>query len=74
LSEIASRYSRTPRQVALNFLTRKPNLYTIPKAGNLNHIRENSDGAGQWELSDEDISTIERIFPLPTGNNHLEMI
>ncbi|MFL6486073.1 MAG: aldo/keto reductase [Nitrososphaera sp.] len=74
LSEIASRYNRTPRQVALNFLTRKPNLFTIPKAGNLNHIRENSDGGGQWRLSDEDISVIERTFPLPREDKPLEMI
>ncbi|MDQ3835794.1 MAG: aldo/keto reductase [Thermoproteota archaeon] len=74
LSEMASRYNRTPRQVALNFLTRDANLFTIPKAGNLNHIRENSDGVGQWRLSDEDISTIKRIFPLPNEDKPLEMI
>ena len=74
LSEIASRYNRTSRQVALNFLTRKPNLFTIPKAANLNHIRENSGGAGEWKLSDEDISTIERTFPLPREDKPIEMI
>jgi diketogulonate reductase-like aldo/keto reductase len=74
LSEIASRYNRTPRQVALSFLTRKPDLFTIPKAGNLNHIRENSGGAGEWKLNDEDIMTIDRIFPLPGEDRPLEMI
>src|SRR5580698_9725014 len=31
LAEIAERYVRTPRQVALNFLTRHPNVFAIPK-------------------------------------------
>ena len=32
VAAIARRHGRTPRQVALNFLTRRPALFTIPKA------------------------------------------
>lgn len=74
LAEIAKRQNRTMRQVALNFLTRDPNLFTIPKAGNPDHVRDNSGAVGDWKLSDEDISTIDKTFPLPRVGKPLEMI
>jgi diketogulonate reductase-like aldo/keto reductase len=74
LAEIAKRQNRTVRQVALNFLTRDSNLFTIPKAGNPDHIRDNSDAVGNWKLTDEDIAAIDRTFPLPRADKPLEMI
>ena len=74
LAEIAKRHNRTVRQIALNFLTRDSNLFTIPKAGNPDHIRENSGAVGNWNLTDEDIAAIERTFPLPRADKPLEMI
>jgi diketogulonate reductase-like aldo/keto reductase len=64
LNEIAQRYNRSARQIALNFLTRYPNLFTIPKSGRAEHIRENSGGDGDWKLKEEDISAIDRTFPV----------
>ncbi len=74
LDEIAKRHNRTVRQVVLNFLTRNSNLFTIPKAANPDHVRDNSGAVGNWGLDDEDIATIDRTFPLPTANKRLEMI
>jgi diketogulonate reductase-like aldo/keto reductase len=74
LAEIAKRHNRTIRQVALNFLTRDPNLFTIPKAGNPHHVRDNSGAVGDWKLTDEDIAAIDRTFPLPRADKPLEMI
>jgi diketogulonate reductase-like aldo/keto reductase len=74
LAELAKRLNRTMRQVALNFLIRDPNLFTIPKAGNLDHIREHSGAVGDWKLTDEDIAAIDRTFPLPHADKPLEMI
>jgi diketogulonate reductase-like aldo/keto reductase len=74
LAEIAKRHNRTVHQVALNFLTRDSNLFTIPKAVNPNHIRENSGAVGNWKLTYEDISAIDRAFPLPRADKPLEMI
>jgi len=74
LAEIAKRHNRTVRQVALNFLTRDSHLFTIPKAGNPDHIRENSAAVGNWKLTDEDIVAIDRTFPLPRADKPLEMI
>ncbi|HYY40165.1 MAG TPA: aldo/keto reductase [Nitrososphaera sp.] len=64
LAEIAKRHYRTPRQVALNFLTRYPGLFTIPKSARAEHIRENSDADGGWKLTEDDIAAIDRIFPV----------
>ncbi|HET6808106.1 MAG TPA: aldo/keto reductase [Nitrososphaera sp.] len=74
LAEIAKRHNRTMRQVALNFLIRDPNLFTIPKASNPDHIRENSGAVGDWKLTDDDIAAIDRMFPLPRADKPLEMI
>jgi len=74
LAEIAKRQNRTVRQVVLNFLTRDSNLFTIPKAGNPDHIGDNSGAVGNWKLTDEDIAAIDRTFPLPRADKPLEMI
>jgi diketogulonate reductase-like aldo/keto reductase len=74
LAEIAKRHNRTVRQVALNFLTRDSNLFTIPKASNPDHVRENSGAVGDWRLPDEDITALDRTFPLPRADKPLEMI
>jgi diketogulonate reductase-like aldo/keto reductase len=74
LAEIAKRHNRSVRQVALNFLTLHSNLFTIPKAGNRDHIQENSGAVGDWKLTDEDIAAIDRAFPLPRPDKPLEMI
>src|SRR5215813_3038336 len=54
LSTIAERHGKTPKQVTLNFLTRRPSLFTIPKASMVDHVRENAGGTG-WELTAEDL-------------------
>ena len=64
LSEIAERHGATPRQVVLRFLTRSPELFTIPKAVDLRHVRENAGAAG-FELRPEDTAAIDRAFPAP---------
>jgi diketogulonate reductase-like aldo/keto reductase len=73
LAEIGAQYGRTPRQVALNFLTRHPNTFSIPKARRIDHVRENSAGVG-WELSANDVAAVEQAFPLPADDARLEMI
>ena len=73
LADIAHRHARTVRQVILNFLTRLDNVFTIPKAGNLEHTRENAGGMG-WTLPPEDIAAIDRGFPAPTHDVPLAML
>jgi diketogulonate reductase-like aldo/keto reductase len=64
LTEIGARHGKTPQQVALRFLTRTPDLFAIPKASDVAHVRENA-GAGDFELDAQDIAAIDRAFPAP---------
>lgn len=77
LAEIAERHGRTPRQVALNFLTRHPGTFTIPKASRPDHVRENSLATGDnkvWKLTEKEVSSIDRAFPVPDSDTPLEAI
>jgi diketogulonate reductase-like aldo/keto reductase len=58
---IARRLGRTPRQVALNFLTRRASLFAIPKASRAEHVRENA-AALDFTLSPEDLRAIDAAF------------
>jgi diketogulonate reductase-like aldo/keto reductase len=73
LAGIASRHQRTPRQVVLNLLTRHPDVFTIPKASNPEHVRENAGGCG-WTLSTDDLAGLDKAFPAPTRDTPLGMI
>lgn len=73
LEEIAKRHGRTVRQVILNFLTRLDGVFTIPKAGNVEHTRENAGALG-WALPAEDVAAIDRAFPAPTRDVPLAML
>jgi diketogulonate reductase-like aldo/keto reductase len=63
LQEIAAHHRATPRQVALRFLLRWPNVFTIPKASSPEHAAENA-GAGDLRLSSAELSRIDQAFPL----------
>ena len=73
LEEVGKRHGRTARQAALNFLTRDPGVFAIPKAGQAAHTRENSGGAG-WKLNARDIEEIDRAFPAPDRDVPLGML
>ena len=62
LAEIAAAHGATPRQVALAFLVGAADVFTIPKAGNPEHARENA-GADGLRLSEHEIRRLERAFP-----------
>jgi diketogulonate reductase-like aldo/keto reductase len=62
LADIAGAHGATPRQVGLSFLTRRPSVFAIPKASSPQHTEENA-GAGDLQLSDEEIDRIDRMFP-----------
>lgn len=73
LAEIAKRHDRTPRQVALNFLTRHHCMFTIPKTTHPERVKENSGGVG-WNLTSDDVVAIDRAFPAPDYDTPLGMI
>jgi diketogulonate reductase-like aldo/keto reductase len=60
---ICQRNSKTPAQVALNWLVSKPGVFAIPRASRPSHVIEDI-GASDWRLSDGDVSELESAFPL----------
>jgi diketogulonate reductase-like aldo/keto reductase len=62
LQEMAEKYSKTPYQVALNWLITQPNVITIPKTTSVKHLEENLGALG-WELSKEDMEKLTKDFP-----------
>jgi diketogulonate reductase-like aldo/keto reductase len=66
IGRVAAKHHKTPRQVILNFLTREPNVFAIPKASNVEHVEENAGAAG-WKLDAEDVADIDAAFPVHEG-------
>jgi diketogulonate reductase-like aldo/keto reductase len=62
LAAIAEAHAATPRQVALAFVVQSRALFTIPKAGRVEHVEDNA-AAADLRLSAADIARIERAFP-----------
>jgi diketogulonate reductase-like aldo/keto reductase len=73
LREIADAHKATPRQVALRFLLRHPEIFVIPKASDISHVSENA-AANILELSESEIARIDAAFPLGKAPRGLPMI
>jgi diketogulonate reductase-like aldo/keto reductase len=73
LQEIAGQHGATPRQVALNFLTRWSSVFAIPKASSSGHAADNA-GAGSVMLTDSDIAALDKAFPLGREPRSLPML
>jgi diketogulonate reductase-like aldo/keto reductase len=73
LAAVAKRRGATPAQVALAFTIARSGLVTIPKAGDLDHVRENA-AAADLELDAADRAELDAAFPPPKGPAPLEMI
>ncbi|HKM76313.1 MAG TPA: aldo/keto reductase [Candidatus Bathyarchaeia archaeon] len=61
LDQIARITCKTRSQVALNWLLLKPPVVAIPKASNLDHLRENSGSVG-WSLTEEQEKRLDEAF------------
>jgi diketogulonate reductase-like aldo/keto reductase len=73
LERIASAHGATPRQVALAFLTRRPSLFAIPKAGRAAHAADNA-AAATLALSEAEIAEIDAAFPRGREPGSLPML
>jgi diketogulonate reductase-like aldo/keto reductase len=63
LARIAKKHGATPRSVILAFLTREPEVFTIPKASSVEHVEENAR-AGELQLDAGDVRAIDEAFPV----------
>ena len=73
LQAIAHAHRATPRQVALRFLVRRPPLFAIPRAVEPEHVEENA-GAGDLQLTREEIAMIDAAFPVGPPPTELPML
>jgi len=59
LSQVAREAGKTVPQVAINWCLRKENVVAIPKGNSVSHVLDNC-GASDWQLSSEQIQTLEQ--------------
>jgi diketogulonate reductase-like aldo/keto reductase len=69
---MAERLNATASQVALAWVLRQQDVIAIPKAGSIEHVRENL-GALEIELSPADLQELDEAFPPPRRKIELEM-
>jgi diketogulonate reductase-like aldo/keto reductase len=73
LGAVAARHDATPAQIVLAWVLRQRDVFAIPKAGSVEHVRENH-GALEIELTAEDLRELDEAFPPPRRKTELEMI
>lgn len=73
LKEVADAHAATVHQIALSFLTRLDVLFSIPKAADPKHAKDNAAACG-FKLSKPDIEKLESAFPLGRRPGSLPMI
>jgi diketogulonate reductase-like aldo/keto reductase len=62
LKDLARKYSKTPTQIAINWLISQDNVVTISKTSDPEHLKENLGALG-WTLDPQDIELIRTDFP-----------
>lgn len=57
MQKLCGKYSKTPAQIAINWLISQANVVTIAKSSNIDHLKENLGGVG-WQMDPEDIERL----------------
>lgn len=65
LKTVAEKHEATPVQIALAWTIRQPGVIAIPKAGTVEHVRENF-AALSVSLDADDLKILDAAFPPPT--------
>ncbi len=73
LQKVANEHNATPAQIALAWLLRQDGINAIPKASTPTHVRENR-AALDLQLTEQDLTALDRAFPPPTGPQPLAML
>jgi diketogulonate reductase-like aldo/keto reductase len=61
LDEIAEKLGKSRNQVALGWVLQHDSVVTIPKAADIDHIKENAEVA-DWKLAVEDYQRLAKAF------------
>ena len=62
VEEICKKYNKTFAQISINWLVSQPNVVTISKTRNPEHLKENLGAIG-WNMEKEDIEKLRNEFP-----------
>ena len=73
LAAIAADIGSTPSQLALAWVLRNPGVIAIPKAGSIEHVRENRMAA-DLVLPPDVMALLDAAFPRPRGRVPLQML
>jgi diketogulonate reductase-like aldo/keto reductase len=73
LAQLAKARSVSAAAIALAWVLRRSDVIAIPKAADLDHLRENAKAA-DLVLSDEELALLDRAFPPPSGPSKLAII
>lgn len=73
LKQVAQKLDATPAQVALAWVLRQEGVIAIPKAGTVEHVRENRK-ALDLKLDAQALTKLDRAFPPPKKARPLEML
>jgi diketogulonate reductase-like aldo/keto reductase len=73
LRDVAARHGATPAQAGLAWVLRYSDVIAISRSGSPEHVEENR-AALDLRLTEQDLATLDRAFPPPTGPRPLEMI
>ncbi|MEV4759729.1 aldo/keto reductase [Micromonospora sp. NPDC049559] len=73
LRTVAERHDATPAQVGLAWVLHQDGVCAIPRAGNVEHVRQNH-AALRIDLTPDDLAELDRAFPPPTGPTPLPII
>jgi diketogulonate reductase-like aldo/keto reductase len=73
LRAIAEAHGASPRQIALSFLTRDPDLFAIPKASSPEHAADNA-AAGALVLGPDEIAALDKAFSRGNPPRSLPML
>lgn len=73
LQRLAEAHNATPAQIAIAFTLLRDDVISIPKATELEHVRQNR-AAADIVLTPEDRATLDAAFPPPRRKFGLEMI
>lgn len=73
LDAVARAHGASARQVALAFLARHPAVFAIPKASRVAHVEDNA-GAGDLELTPDEVTRIDRAFPRGRARRGVPML
>lgn len=73
VNAVADELDCTPYQVLLAFALTQPNMIAIPKAGQVQHMKENL-ACLNITLTQNQLSRLNKAYPSPTRRQHLDMV